>query len=100
MSQDEISGAAELDRQAQASPESTDKVNPEPKRRSHRWAKLILVALVAAVLGAAVSANWHGMPFSFIFVNAEIKAGAMIICSAALGFVLGMVFLWSALNRQ
>jgi len=100
MSQDEISGAGELQKETQAPPETAAEEKREPKGRSHTWAKLILVAIVAAVLGAAVSANWHNMPFSFIFAVAEIKAGAMIIFSAALGFVLGVVFLWSALNRQ
>ena len=101
MSQDEMSTSAGETQQAEAPVETAAVEQPVAAAvRSWTWAKLLLVAVVAAVLGAAASANWHEMPFSFIFVIWEVKAGVMIICSAALGFILGVLFLWSALNRQ
>ena len=64
------------------------------------WCRLILVAVVAAVLGAMVTANWHDVPFSVMVAVRNVKAGLVILAAAALGFVLGVVFLWSAIDRQ
>lgn len=64
------------------------------------WGKLILVALVAALLGAIVTANWHTMRFSVFFAVINVKAGAVFLATAALGFILGAVFIWSALVRE
>ncbi len=81
---------------------SAESPSTEAGRASCRccaWAKLILVALVAAVLGALVTANWHNTPFSWVFDVVNVKAGLIILGAAILGFVLGVLFLWSALER-
>jgi len=103
MSQDETAPAEERQAapvEAQVSVGEAGETAAKGAGRAGMWAKLLLVAVVAAVLGAAANANWHAMPFSLIFTVVEIKAGVMIMCSAALGFILGVLFLWSALNRQ
>ncbi len=71
-------------------------------RRTRRggWLRLAIVVVVAGLAGALAAANWHERPFSFVVVDADIKAGIVILASVALGFVLGVVFLWSALERK
>lgn len=62
--------------------------------------KLVLLAAVAAVVGTLVTANWFTRSFSLVVVNMELKAGIVILVSVALGFVLGVVFLWSAVTKD
>ena len=73
---------------------------PKNKCRACACGKLLLVALVAALLGAVVTANWHTMRFSVFFGVINVKAGAVFLVTAALGFILGVVFIWSALDRE
>ena len=73
---------------------------PKNKCRACACAKLLLVALVAALLGAIVTANWHTMRFSVFFDVINVKAGAIFLVTAALGFILGAVFIWSALVKE
>lgn len=73
---------------------------PKNKCRACACGKLLLVALVAALLGAIVTANWHTIRFSVFFDVINVKAGAIFLVTAALGFILGVVFIWSALDRE
>lgn len=83
--------------QKQAGPdEPSVAAQSSPKRRG--WLRLALVAVVAAVVGAFAAANWRDRPFSLVFIVADIKAGIIILASVALGFILGVVFLWSVLS--
>ncbi|MHC4713778.1 MAG: LapA family protein [Planctomycetota bacterium] len=98
MSQDENRTDAAVETPEESPPTEAS----EAKRASGRscaWAKLILVALVAAVLGAVVTANWTNMPFCWVFGHVNANAGLVILGAAVLGFVLGVLFLWSALER-
>ena len=77
-----------------------DAEKPAVAGGSTPWGRLFLVAVVAAILGAFATANWHDMPFSMLVGVVNMKAGVVILISAALGFVLGVVFLWSSLNKR
>lgn len=75
-------------------------VAEKPSCRLCTWGKLALVAVVAAVLGAFVAANWNPRSYSLIFATAKVNTGLVILASAAIGFVLGVLFLWSALTHE
>jgi uncharacterized integral membrane protein len=64
------------------------------------WGRLFLVGLLAALLGVLVTANWHDVQVQMITDVISLKAGVVILASAVLGFVLGVVFIWSALERR
>jgi len=64
------------------------------------WVKLFFIFIFAAALGALVSANWRDDRFNLVFLDAQVKAGLVILGSAALGFIIGVLFLWSALIRK
>lgn len=73
----------------------------KPRRPGGRgWWKLLILAAAAAVLGAAVASNWHDRPLSVVLGVVRVKQGLIIIGSAALGFVIGVLFLWSALTKE
>jgi hypothetical protein len=66
-----------------------------------RWTlKLILLAAIAAGIGAFVTANWKERPFSVLFAMVQVNAGVVILASVALGFILAVVFLWGAFTRE
>lgn len=95
MSQDE-------NRADEAAGEATSGAAPPaqaPAAAGRAWPRLIVVALVAAVLGALVTANWHDVSLYWIFGISTVPVGLVVAGAAALGFVLGVVFLWSAITR-
>ena len=90
--------------QADSSPENEADQAPQGAPRCScscgGWMKLILVALLAAVIGAAVMANQHTIPVRLFFGAVNIKAGWALLSSAIVGFLLGVIFIWSALVRK
>jgi hypothetical protein len=64
------------------------------------WLRLVPVVLVAALIAAAAVANWRDGVLSLVFLSVRLKTGIVIIVSAAIGFVLGVAFRWSAGERQ
>jgi len=73
----------------------------KPRAGALAWTlKLVLLAVIAAAIGAFVTSNWKDRPFSFVFTIAQANAGLVILASVALGFILAVVFLWGAFTRE
>jgi len=63
---------------------------PDAQRGSF-W-RLVLIAALAAPVGAFVAANWHDRTFSLVITTVSVKAGIVIIASVAMGFAIGLAF--------
>jgi hypothetical protein len=64
------------------------------------WGKLVLLAAAAAVLGAFAAANWREDSFSVVWAFVDVNVAVIILVSAAWGFIVGALFIWSAISRQ
>lgn len=69
-------------------------------RKRRTWARFAAPALTAAVISAAVAANWRERVFSLVVSEARVNAGIVMLVCVAAGFVLGWAFLWSASDRD
>ena len=76
---------------------------PSPARRGCRVSaggKLVLLAVSAAVLGGFAAANWREDSFSVVWAFVDVNVAVIILVSAAWGFIVGALFIWSAISRQ
>ena len=74
-------------------------IDTQARKRS-TWARFAAPAIAAAIIGAAVAANWRERVFSLVVTETRVNAGIVMLVCVAAGFVLGWAFLWSASDRD
>ena len=57
--------------------------------------KLLLLAFSSAIFGFIATANWYTIKINLFIFEAEMILGMIILISAVLGFVVGLIFIWS-----
>lgn len=88
-----------------AKPSSADECKPVTGGAARRgrlvWPlKLALLMVLAMAVGGLAAANWRPRPFSLVFTIADIRVGIVILAAVGVGFLLAIVFLWSAFSRE